>query len=118
MNERVKELRNFLDLTLQAFADKLGITKGALSNIEKGRNSVTEQMIKSICLAYNVNEEWLRTCKGDMFLETKESFLNDLAKQYSLDDFSIRIIEGFLELSPDKREVIKDYIKSLNYTDA
>ena len=89
-----------------------------MSKIETGQVSVNETNIKLICKTYNVNEEWLRTGKGEMFLETKESFLNDLAKQYSLDDFSIRIIEGFLELSPDKREVIKDYIKSLNYTDA
>ncbi len=81
-----------------------------MSKIETGQVSVNETNIKLICKTYNVNEEWLRTGKGEMFLETKESFLNDLAKQYSLDDFSIKIIEGFLELSPDKREVIKDYI--------
>lgn len=74
--ERVKEIRKSLELTLEKFGEKLGVKKNAISQIETGRNSLTEQMIKSICKTdwdgKIVNEEWLRIEKGDMFLKLPE----------------------------------------------
>ena len=46
--ERVKEIRNSLNLTLEKFGDKLGVTKTAVSRIERGERNLTEQMTKSI----------------------------------------------------------------------
>lgn len=69
MNERIKELRKTLGLTLEKFGDKLGVTKVAISNIEKGNRNLTEQMIKAICREYNVREEWLRSGDGEMFVQ-------------------------------------------------
>ncbi len=76
MNERIKELRNYLSLTLDAFGNNLGVTRAAISNIERGTRSVTEQMISSILkTSWNgqyVNEEWLRTGEGEMFAKLPE----------------------------------------------
>lgn len=69
MNERIKELRKYLKLTQDEFGDKLGIKKSAVSKLEKGENSVTDQMFKSICREFNVSEEWLRNGTGEMFIE-------------------------------------------------
>ena len=54
-----------------------------------------------------------------MFIESKESHLSELAKQYALDDMEVKIVEAFLELSPDKRAAIKEYISVLvkNFVD-
>lgn len=68
MKERIKILRKNLGLTLEEFGRKLGVTKTTISRIENGVNSVTEQMLTSICHTYNVNEDWLRTGDGEMFL--------------------------------------------------
>ena len=46
--ERVKQLRAELNLTLEKFGDRVGVTKVAISNIEKGNRNLTEQMIKAI----------------------------------------------------------------------
>lgn len=67
--ERVKEIRKDLRLTLEQFGERLGVTKVAISNIEKGNRNLTEQMAKSICREFNVNEAWLRTGEGEMFQE-------------------------------------------------
>ena len=67
MKERVKELRKKLGLTLEKFGEKLGVTKQTVSRVENGVNSLTDQMFKSICREFNVNEEWLRSGYGDMF---------------------------------------------------
>ena len=113
MNERIKLLRKTLKLSGEKFGEKLGVKRSAISDLETGRNNLSEQMLLAICREYNVNEEWLRTGSGDMFIETKESFLENISKQYSLDDLDIKIIESYLNLSPDGREFIKNYIKSI-----
>ena len=69
MNERLKLLRKELHITLDQFGERVGVTKSAISNIENGNRSLTEQMIKSICREFNVDEEWLRNGTGSMFIE-------------------------------------------------
>lgn len=69
MNERVKLLRKTLDLTMEKFGEKIGVKKSAISLIESGKNSLTEQMIKAICREFDVDEEWLRNGTGSMFIE-------------------------------------------------
>lgn len=113
MNERLKKLRTALGLSGEKFGEKIGLSRMAISNLENNKYNITEQTIISICREYNVNEKWLRTGEGEMFIETKESFLNNISKQYSLDDLDIKIIESYLNLSPDGREFIKNYIKSI-----
>ena len=69
LNERVKLLRKTLDLTMEKFGERLGVKKNSISQIESGKNSLTEQMIKSICREFDVDEEWLRNGTGSMFIE-------------------------------------------------
>ena len=66
--ERVKELRKTLGLTMEKFGNRLGVTKVAISNIERGNRKLTEQMLRSICREFDVNEDWLRTGEGEMLL--------------------------------------------------
>lgn len=69
MNERIKQLRKELGLTLDKFGEKIGVGKTAISKIENGDRSVTDQMFKSICREFNVREEWLRNGEGEMFIQ-------------------------------------------------
>ena len=72
--ERIKDVRNSLGLTLEKFGEKLGVTKTAISRIEKGERSLTEQMTKSICREFSVDYMWLTTGEGEMFVETDDDF--------------------------------------------
>lgn len=69
MNERLKKLRKTLDLTQQEFADRIGIKRNSLANYETGRNTPIDAIIVSICREFNVNENWLRTGEGEMFIK-------------------------------------------------
>ena len=71
-NERVKEVRKTLGLTLEKFGDRLGIKKAAVSKIEKGENSLTDANIKAICREFSVDYMWLTTGEGEMFVETDD----------------------------------------------
>lgn len=69
IGERIKAVRTSKKLTLDKFGEKIGIKKSSLSQIENGKVNVTDRVIKSICREFNVNEHWLLTGEGDMFLE-------------------------------------------------
>ena len=86
MKERVKELRKKLGLTLEKFGEKLGVTKQTVSRIENGVNSLTDQMFKSICREFNVNEEWLRNGTGEMLKPTPSDALYKLKQDLSACD--------------------------------
>lgn len=74
--ERIKELRKTLEIRQGDFAKKLSTTQGHISDIENGRKNLSDRTIKLICLedwnGRTVNEDWLRTGEGEMFIETSE----------------------------------------------
>ena len=74
MNERIKELRKVLGLTLDKFGGRLGVGKSAISKIERGENGVTDQLFKSICREFNINETWLREGTGEMFASMETEY--------------------------------------------
>lgn len=110
MNERISELRKSLKLTMEDFGKKLGVTRSAISNIESGKRNLTEQMILSICREFCVNEEWLRTGNGEMFLETPASLLEALAEKYGFSDREYAFIAEFAKLGEKERSVILDFV--------
>ena len=103
MNERIKELRIALRLTQEDFGKVIGVQRAAVNKWEKGINGVADSMILSICREFGVNEQWLRTGEGEMFEQTRETVLDRLAAEYSLDKEQVSVIENFLDLSPQER---------------
>lgn len=115
MNERVKELRKFLGLSGEKFGEKLGITRGAISNIENGSRNVTEQVVKSICREFGVNEKWLRTGEGEMFVPVTadDEFAMIVGEIMISDDaaFKAAIVEAWKR--PELRKLVWEYMKVL-----
>ena len=111
--ERVKEIRKALDLTLDKFGEKVGVKKQTVSRIENGINNVTEQMILSICREFNVNYDYLVNGEGEMFDDLPQTVLDELCVQYDCDSFDRVLIEEYLKLSADDKQVLKDFIKRL-----
>lgn len=109
--ERVKEIRKSLDLTLERFGEKLGVTKVAISNIEKGNRSLTDQMAKAICREYNVSYDYLVDGEGEMFSDLPDTVLDELCMQYDLDAYDKKLLEVYLELPKSARDAIKEIIK-------
>lgn len=75
--------------------------KSSISEIESGKAPITERTIISICAQFNVNEEWLRTGKGDMFI-IKDKKFEELYEVYtklnpSLQDYILNTIKSLLD---------------------
>lgn len=118
MNERIKELRKNLGLTLEKFGERLGVGKSVLSQIENGRCSVTPQMFKSICREFNVSEEWLRNGTGEMYSVPEDetaALVSDLLEDADNDFYAmiLDIVRTYQQLQPDSQEVLKDFARQL-----
>lgn len=113
MNERIKEIRKTVDLSQKEFGEKIGVGKTAISKIEKGENSPSEQTIKSICREFNVNYAWIKEGLGEMFSKLPETLLDQVADEYNLDELDKMIVKGYMQLSEEKRKVIKEYLQSI-----
>lgn len=105
--ERIRNIRKKLNLTLEKFGGKLGVGKTAISNIEKGKRNLTEQMALSICREYNVNYDYLMDGEGEMFDDLPQTVLDELCAQYDLDDLDKSLVEMYLEMP----EQVRDYLK-------
>ena len=64
---RIRLVRKTLGLNQAEFARRIGLTQTALSMIEIEKTTLTEKNIKLICTTFAIDEDWLRTGKGEMF---------------------------------------------------
>ncbi len=116
MNERLKQLRKSLSLSQEAFGSKLGVTGPAVSKIESGDRSLTEQMALSIIREFNVNEEWLRTGEGEMFrpISQEDEFMRAATElRIGKEEGAMQALIEYWKMDPDQRKLIKNFILSI-----
>ncbi|MEY8334911.1 helix-turn-helix transcriptional regulator [Lachnospiraceae bacterium 47-T17] len=110
MNKRIRELRKALNLSQKNFAEQIGLKQNAISYMEKIGATVTEQNIKTICSQFSVNEHWLRTGSGSMFLknEKKQKEFFDIFNELSpyLQDY---LIKTAIDLLNAQTKMLSDY---------
>ena len=111
MQNRIKTLRKELNLTQEKFGERLGMKKNSISQIENGVNALTEQLLVSICREFSVNEEWLRTGNGEMFISLNRSqqiaqLTADLFKGEK-DSFKERLLLALAKLDESEWEVLE-----------
>lgn len=111
--DRVKELRKSLNLSQEAFGNKLGVRKSTISRIESGVHNLSERMAISICNTFNVDINWLMKGHGNMFTAIPESIVDVLCDEFNLDTKDRAIIEAYLRASENERENIKDFLLSI-----
>lgn len=100
--ERIREVRKTLGLTLEKFGEKIGMKKNSVSQIENGKNSVTEQVVKSICREFNVDYIWLTTGDGEMFVDTDDDFIERIDRiMAGEDDARKNLFKALLEASDE-----------------
>ena len=100
MNQRLKEVRQELNMSQAKFAKALSMSNGYVAQIELGNTKVNDRIIKLLHFVLNVNEEWLRTGKGDMFEEEPNTTL-------------ALAVSSFKELKPVYQEYVLKQIDQL-----
>lgn len=122
--ERLKAIRKseVINLTLEKFGNRIGLKNNSLSQIENGKNALTDQNIKTICLqSWNgryVNEEWLRTGEGSMFLELPpedevaaavSNILEDIGCENSVYTLVKAVLLKYEQSDVNSKKVLEDY---------
>lgn len=116
MNERIKELRQYLGLSQEAFGARIGITRASVSQIEKAVNGASNATMLNICREFNVNREWLETGAGSMFVELSraEMAANIVASAIgSGDDFVLNTFIALGQLTPAQWQLVKDFVEKI-----
>ena len=101
-NERIKEVRKSLGLTLEKFGERIGLKKSAVSLIENGKNAVTDANVKAICREFGVDYIWLTTGDGEMFVDTDDDFIERIDRiMAGEDDARKNLFKALLESSDE-----------------
>lgn len=105
-------------MTMEKFGERLGVKKNTVSQWENGINSLSEQMLKSICREYNVNEEWLRSGTGNMFYVPEDEtaaivsgMLENPGNEFY--DLILSIIKTYEQLTPESKKVFEEICKKI-----
>lgn len=117
MNERIKQLRLALGLSQEAFGMRLGLGRGAITNIELGKVPPKPLLVGLICREFGCREEWLRTGKGEMLANISRqkkiaAFLNDLLREDD-DSFRVNMIDALSDLAPDEWQMLEKFAQRL-----
>lgn len=117
IGERVKELRKQVNLTQQAFADRLNLKRNTVGSYEVNVVEPSDRTISDICREFNVNETWLRTGEGETFnqitrSEKITSFLTEITEDEG-DDFKRRFVEMLAELEPEDWKLLERMAEKL-----
>lgn len=121
MKDRIRSLRKEVKMTLEEFGNQIGMKKNSLSQIENGKNNVTEQTIISICKTkWNgkyVNEDWLRNGTGEMFKTLdREEEIAQMVEQLFLeesDSFKYRFIKALCNMDEKGWDVLEKLIDDM-----
>lgn len=117
IGERVKTLRKELGLTLEKFANPIGIHRGSLSAIENDKSGMSDRTLLAICREYGVSEEWLRDGDGEMFVPVTRNekiarFAGELMKDET-PDFRRQLVEILSDLNDEQWDALADFAEKL-----
>ena len=116
MNERIKAVRLALGISQEEFGKRLGVTRGAITNIELNKVEPKPLFVDLICREFNVNDDWLKNGAEPMFLqrsrnEELSAFFGDLLNGEP--DFKHRLISVMSRLSVDQWQMLADMANML-----
>ena len=102
MKDRIKEIRDALDLSQADFAAKIGVAQTTVAGYEAGARVPRNNIVMLICREFGVNEKWLRTGEGEMFSSMRSdasiaAFFADVLKD-DPDSFRKRLVSMLAKL--------------------
>ncbi len=114
IGDRMKKLRKALDLTQTAFAARIGSVQNTVTGYESGRRNPSAPVISLICREFGVNEEWLRTGNGEMFIPSPTTELDALASKYpNMTHETYVLVEKLVNLPKSSQDIIMGFLREV-----
>lgn len=112
INKRIKAIRKERHWSQTHLASILGVTQGGVSYMEQDGSTVSEQTIKSLCMAIpGLSESWLKTGSGPMYIENSSFDLTQYALDRGCDALELEILKAYFSLPKDIRKAALDHFK-------
>lgn len=117
MNERIKSLRKYLNMTQDDFSKQIGLSRNYIAQVEIGTKTPSERTISDICREFDVNEEWLRNGTGEMFVQkSKDEQISEMLREIQKsgeDTFKHRLVSALANLDEDGWNSLEKLIDSI-----
>lgn len=116
MKDRIQMLILATNTNKTDFAKKLNISQPYVSQLCSGAKIPSDRTITDICRVFSVNEEWLRTGNGEMFVkktpnEEIAAFVGDALS--GSPDFRQRFLSVLSRMTPDEWRILESKVLEL-----
>lgn len=117
INERFRQIIKELDLSQDAFAKGANRTRSEISNIVYNKTVPKNEVIQSVCAAYNVSREWLINGEGEPFIKLSRDaqitkFVGEAMRGEAPTDQQ-RFLNALLGATPEELHAIANFAKRL-----
>lgn len=116
INTRIAAVIQASGLTKTAFAERVKVSQQHISRLAKD-GTPSERTILDICREFNVNEHWLRTGEGEMFVQlSREEEITKFAMEIIRDpdsEFQRQLIATMARLEPAQWKLMEQMLDEL-----
>lgn len=116
MHERINALIKALGINQTKFAERINVSRSFVSQMCIGVKTPADRTISDICREFDVNEKWLRTGEGEMFIQKSReeeiaAFMGDVLKGDP--DFRRRFISVLARMTVDEWALLERKIREI-----
>lgn len=116
MNERIRAIIVAKGMKRTEFAQKLNVSQAYISQLCSGTKTPSDRTIMDICREFDVNEYWLRTGEGEMFIQKTRSdeiaaFVGDILRDES--NFRQKFISVLARMTADEWKLLEKKVLEL-----
>lgn len=116
-NVRISALIEALGVKKTFFAERIKVSQAFVSQMCSGAKVPSDRTIADICREFHVNEDWLRTGEGEMFVQRSRdeelaAFFGDLLSNEK-PDFRHRLVAVLSRLSAEEWELLESMADKL-----
>lgn len=106
MADRISKVIRDKEKTKTAFSDRINVSQAFVSQMCSGLKVPSDRTIADICREFNVNEDWLRTGRGDPYIQLSRDeelaqFFGNVMKGED-PDFRRRLLSVMSRLTTDE----------------
>ena len=114
MQERLKTIRNSMNLTQRQFAALIGVSRDVVASWEIGRVQPTEAVLRLICKECSVHYAWLKSGEGDMAQIRDTADIEKLTQIMEGDNvFMKAFLRSLVEMPKEAWEWMESFVTSL-----
>ena len=117
INQRIKAVLEASGLTKTAFAKRINLGQSFISQLCSGFKQPSDRTIRDICVAFNVNEMWLRTGEGEMFNKvTRDEMIAEFVGEVLCDEsdsFKRRFVSALSQLDVTGWAALEQFVQNI-----